>query len=77
MTDSVTVRRQKIRKNHTRKRFVFFLLTTAVFLIVVCFARQFCPYDPNAQVFSALEPPSPCSIRPERIASAGICCPVF
>ena len=58
MIDSVTVRRQKIRKDHTRKRFVFFLLVTAVFLIVVCFARQFCPYDPNAQVFSALEPPS-------------------
>ena len=58
MTDSVTVCRQKIRKDHTRKRFVFFLLATAVFLIVVCFARQFCPYDPNAQVFSVLEPPS-------------------
>ena len=58
MTASVSVRRQKIRKNHTKKRLFFFLLLTALLMFVVIFAEQICPYDPNAQVFTTLEPPS-------------------
>ena len=58
MTASVSVRHQKIRKNHTKKRLFFFLLLTALLMFVVIFAEQICPYDPNAQVFTTLEPPS-------------------
>lgn len=59
MTDSVSVRRQKkIRKDNTKKRLGFFVLLTALLMIVVIFAEHICPYDPNAQIFSALEPPS-------------------
>lgn len=58
MTASVTVRRQKIRKNHTKKRLFFFMILAALLMLVVVFAEQICPYDPNAQIFSVLEPPS-------------------
>ena len=58
MTASVSVRRQKVRKSHTKKRLFFFLLLTALLMFVVIFAEQICPYDPNAQVFTTLEPPS-------------------
>lgn len=58
MTASVSVRRQKVRKYHTKKRLFFFLLLTALLMFVVIFAEQICPYDLNAQVFTTLEPPS-------------------
>ena len=58
MSSSVTVRRQKICKDHTKKRLVFFLLLTVFLMVVVVFAEHICPYDPNAQIFSTLEPPS-------------------
>lgn len=58
MSSSVTVRRQKICKDHTKKRLVFFLLLTVFLMVVVVFAEHICPYDPNAQIFSNLEPPS-------------------
>lgn len=58
MTASVSVRRQKVRKYHTKKRLFFFLLLAALLMLVVIFAEQICPYDPNAQVFTTLEPPS-------------------
>ncbi len=59
MTDLVTVRHQKVRKNHIKKRLFFFLLTTVLLMLAVIFAEKICPYDPNAQIFSTLEPPSP------------------
>ena len=55
---TVSVRRQKIRKNTARYRLAAFLLLTFLLLLVVVFARQLCPYDPNAQIFDTLEPPS-------------------
>lgn len=58
MTASVTVRRQKIRKDYTKKKLGFFLLLSALLLLVVLFAEHICPYDPNAQIFPTLEPPS-------------------
>ena len=58
MSSSVTVRRQKICKDHTKKRLVFFLLLTVFLMVVVVFAEHICPYDPNAPIFSTLEPPS-------------------
>lgn len=59
MTSSVTIRRQKVQKNHARKKLLFFFLLAALLMLVVIFAKQICPYDPNAQIFPTLEPPSP------------------
>lgn len=57
MTASVSVRPQKVRKNPVKKKLSFFLLLTALLMLVVLFAEQLCPYDPNAQIFPPLEPP--------------------
>ncbi len=58
MTNTPTVRRQKIRKNYQKKKLIFLLILTAAFMSVVIFAENICPYDPNAQIFSSLESPS-------------------
>ena len=58
MTGTVSVRRQKIPKNNIRRRLLFFLLLAGLLMLAVTFAEQICPYDPNAQIFSTLEPPS-------------------
>ena len=58
MTGTVSVRRQKIQKNNIRRRLLFFLLLAGLLMLAVVFAEQICPYDPNAQIFSTLEPPS-------------------
>ena len=59
MTDSaVTVRVQKIQKDHTKLRLYVFGAFAAALLIVVVFAEKFCPYDPNAQIFDVLQAPS-------------------
>ena len=57
-TGTVSVRKQKIRKNTAQYRLTAFLLLTFLLLFVVVFAQQICPYDPNAQIFATLEPPS-------------------
>lgn len=58
MTNTPTVRRQKIRKNYNKKKLIFLLILTAAFMLVVIFAENICPCDPNAQIFSSLESPS-------------------
>lgn len=58
MITPVTIRRQKIQKNNIKKRLYFFCLLAAILIAVVIFAGWLCPYDPNAQIFSTLEPPS-------------------
>ncbi len=58
MTDTVSVRYQKIRKNRVRWRLYFFLGLAALLMLAVIFAQQICPYDPNAQRFAVLQPPS-------------------
>ena len=45
----ITVRKQKIRKNHTRAKLIFFLILTAVLLLIEAFAKYLCPYDPYVQ----------------------------
>ncbi|MBQ7370293.1 MAG: ABC transporter permease [Blautia sp.] len=55
----VTVRAQKVRKNHTKTRLILFLVLAAALLLVAIFAKYLCPYDPNAQdLGQALLPPS-------------------
>lgn len=54
----VTVRHQRIRRDHTKVKLAVFLSLAALLMLVVIFAGQLCPYDPNAQIFASLEPPS-------------------
>ena len=56
--DVVSVRTPKIRKNTVRRRLAVFTALFALLMLAVLFARQLCPYDPDAQIFSVLEPPS-------------------
>lgn len=54
-----SLRKQKIRKNHTKTRLVVFLILAAGLLLTAVFAQQICPYAPNAQDTSiSLQPPS-------------------
>lgn len=55
----VTVRKQKIRKNHIKARLIFFLTLAVILLLIAVFARYLCPYDPYAQnLLDAQKPPS-------------------
>ncbi|SDF41225.1 peptide/nickel transport system permease protein [Marvinbryantia formatexigens] len=54
----VTVRKQKLRKNHIKAKLIFFIALAAGLLLTAVFARQLCPYDPYAQdLLSAQQPP--------------------
>lgn len=54
-----SVRKQKVRKNRSKVRLLFFLVLAAALLLAAVFAQQICPYDPNAQDTSiSLQPPS-------------------
>ena len=43
---NVTVRKQKIRKNHIRGKLLFFSALVVILLIAAALARHLCPYDP-------------------------------
>ena len=54
----ITVRKQKIRKNHVREKLIFFTVLTVLLLIAAAFASKICPYDPCAQdLLQAQKPP--------------------
>ena len=56
---TVSVRRQKVRKNHVREKLIFFAILALILLIVAAFARKLCPYDPDIQdLLKAQKPPS-------------------
>ena len=46
---TITVRRQKIKKNHVREKLIFFTILVLVLLVIAAFARRLCPYDPDVQ----------------------------
>ena len=55
----ISVRYQKVKKDHIRLRLGIFLALAMLLLLGALFARQLCPYDPNLQDYSnALQPPS-------------------
>ena len=55
----ITVREQKIKKNHIRARLIFFILLAVILLLIAIFAEYLCPYDPYAQnLLEAQQPPS-------------------
>jgi peptide/nickel transport system permease protein len=59
MSETVTVRIQKIKKNTVRGRLIFFLVLAAILLLVTIFADRIVPYDPYAQDLSkSMMPPS-------------------
>lgn len=56
---NVTVRVQKIKKNHIKQKLVFFLILAIGLVILAVFSEHLYPYDPYAQdLTSALQPPS-------------------
>ena len=55
----VTVRKQKIKKNHIREKLIFFTVLTLILLIVAAIARKLCPYDPYAQNLLLAQKDSP------------------
>ena len=56
---NVTVRVQKIKKNHIKQKLIFFLILAIGLVILAVFSEHLCPYDPYAQdLASALQPPS-------------------
>lgn len=59
MSETVTVRVQKVKKNRIKTRLIFFLILAAALLLVAIFADKIVPYDPYAQDLSkSLLPPS-------------------
>lgn len=59
MSDTVTVRVQRVRKNRIKVRLAFFLVLAVLLLIVTAFANQLAPYDPYVQdLDSSMQPPS-------------------
>ena len=59
MSETVTVRIQKIKKNTVKGRLIFFLVLVGILLLVTIFAGRIVPYDPYAQDLSkSMLPPS-------------------
>ena len=55
----ITVRKQKIKKNHIREKLIFFTVLTLMILLIAAFAEKLCPCDPYAQdLLQAQKPPS-------------------
>ncbi len=56
---SVTVRKQKVRRNNIKLRLYFFLGVVAALLLVTLFADKIVPYDPYLQNYDiSFQPPS-------------------
>ena len=59
MSENVTIRVQKVRKNTIKGRLIFFLVLVALLLLVTLFADKLAPYDPYAQdLMQSLQAPS-------------------
>ena len=55
----VTVRVQRVKKNHIKKKLIFFGMLAACLVVLAIFSDHLCPYDPYAQDLScALQAPS-------------------
>lgn len=49
---NITIRIQKVKRNHVKTRLYVFLVLVAALLLVTLFAEQICPYDPYEQDMS-------------------------
>lgn len=57
--NGITIRIQKVKKNHTKTKLMFLLSVAAVLMLVALFSDKFCMYDPYAQDLSLSQlPPS-------------------
>ena len=55
----ITVREQKMKKNHMKAKLIFFAVLAVILLLIAIFAEYLCPYDPYAQnLLEAQQPPS-------------------
>lgn len=55
----ITIRTQKIKKNHTKGKLIFFASLAAILILIAIFAEYICPYDPYAQdLMNAQKAPS-------------------
>lgn len=55
----ITVREQKIKKNHIRGKLIFFMALAVLLILVAVFAKYICPHDPYEQnLIMAQKPPS-------------------
>lgn len=55
----VTVREQKIKKNHIKIKLTVFVVLASLLVLAAVFAKYLCPYDPYAQdLLQAMKPPS-------------------
>lgn len=55
----ITVREQKIKKNHIKGKLIFFLALSVLLLLTAIFAKYLCPYDPYEQdLMMSQKPPS-------------------
>ena len=43
----ITVRTQKIKKNHTKAKLIFFLTLAIILLLIAIFSKYLCPYEKN------------------------------
>lgn len=56
---NVTVRVQKVKKDRSKEKVIFFACLAGLLLLATIFAKQLCPYDPYEQDLSAaLQSPS-------------------
>lgn len=57
--EQITVRVQKIKKNHIKGKLLFFAILALLLICAAVFAKYICPYDPYTQDLSmAQKPPS-------------------
>lgn len=58
--NKITVRKQKVVKDHTKQKMIFFGALVLGVMLIAAFAPYLTPYDPYAQELSAaLQPPGP------------------
>ena len=59
MSNTVTIRPQKIKRSHTKTKLWVFLSLVIILLLVALFSEQLAPYDPYEQnLKEAMQPPS-------------------
>ena len=59
MSNTVTIRPQKIKRSHTKIKLLVFLSLVILLLLVALFSEQLAPYDPYEQnLKEAMQPPS-------------------
>ena len=57
--NGITIRIQKVKKNHTKTKLMFLISVAALLMAVALFSDKFCMYDPYAQDLSLSQlPPS-------------------